>query len=342
MTLDDREIGETPLDLVGVPTGTYELRFARDYFRQKTVVADVPANRTARVEATLEVDRDSPLVAPHLRRAGPASLIAAGGAVAKAALVFVPWVLGYEALLHDRSWPLPLAWGVIGGTIQLGHLYAGDERSTLLLTGIATGLGGLALVGNAVAGYSERTGAGWFPRGGDALVLVPLVVGAVGGAVYDMVAAPAAAARANDAVVASVEETGELPDQPTPRHRWLVESGGGSLVAGGYSLPLAGETLFLRPSVGVSLASASPIRVGALARAQMDYVPLGARNRWLRPYLGPAVQVDYAAGQVGVSVGVDWGAALVLDRLAFTLAARTTYGIRSESLQLTPVLGVRL
>lgn len=342
VTLDERDIGETPLDLVGVPAGTYEFGFARDYFRSATVVADVPPNRTARVEATLGVDRDSPVVAGYLRSGSRATLVAAGGAVAKAALVFVPWVLGYEALLYDRSWPLPLAWGVVGGTIQLGHLYAGDDRSTLLLTGIATGVGALALVGDAVADYSQRTGAGWFPRGGDALVFVPLAIGAIGGAVYDMVAAPAAAARANDAVVASIEATGKLPEYESPRHRWLVESGGGSLLAGGYRTALAGESLFLRPSLGVSLVSASPVRAGGLVRAQLDYVPLGARSRWLRPYLGPAVQVDYAAGQIGVSVGFDWGAALVLDRFAVSIASRTAYGIRSGSFAMTPVLGVRL
>lgn len=342
VTLDDREIGETPLDLVGVPAGTYELRFAADYFRSETVVADVPPNRTAGVEVTLDVDRGSPEVARYLRPAPRATLVAAGGAVAKAALVFVPWVLGYEAILYDNNWLLPLAWGAIGGTIQLGHLYAGDDRSTLVLSGIATGVGALAVAGGAVAEYSNRTGAGWFPRGGGALGLVPLAVATIGGAVYDMVAAPAAAARANDAVVASIARSGELPDEPSPRARLFVEAGGGSLVSGGYSIPLVAEKIFLRPSAGASLASVSPFRVGALARAQLDYVPLGAQSRWLRPYMGPAVQVDYAAGQLGVSAGVDWGAAFVLDRLELTLASRTAYGIRSGSFVMTPVVGVRL
>lgn len=323
--LDERVIGTTPLDRLGVVEGRYELLLRRPLFRPVVRVVDVPADETYELSVDLEVHETAPEIAELLVDPGAASIWSLGmTAVQVGAGLVNPSFFGGRGLRGAAGADFVLKTAVL----RPGHWYGGRTREAAILSGVTTlsagllGWGGQRVEHIAEPGSALQRAAGSGQYVGVSLTTI--------GALYDLAVAPGAARRRNAALIAEIDRSGALPSRELREPGgFSLEAGGASIFRGGYTFRLLRHYLYGHASVGAVLRGVSPYLVAPGLLVRLDVFPMGPRTGHVRPYVGPALALDWDFSTIGLAAGYDYGFALLLRRLSVTIGSRGLWGLRS-------------
>lgn len=327
--LDNELLGQTPLDIYGVPVGRYELVVERDLFRPVTQVIDVQARQTSQALIDLEVDENHPDVAAAMVTPSRATWAAGTGILVRAGITLVPVAFFGRAdgLFEAGSF---LDWMVLTAVALPGHLYSGNLSETALTSAIGAAAILTAMVLPQISGGMLRS----------AELIAFLVPGLLN--IYDLVGAPGAARRENARVLAHIKTAGSLPGPRAVSRRVVLEVGGGPVLSAGYRLPVVRGYFFLRPSVGLLLAATEAPSFGASGAVAAELVPLGRQTGTIRPSISVLGQVEYLLSHLAYAVGYEYGLSLVLSTIDITATSRTTFGLTNGTFARRFAVGVRL
>ncbi len=308
--LDDRLLGTTPLERLGVPAGRYELRLEAPGFRTQVAAIDVEPDRPASLVADLDVNPDDPRVAALLTPPVQGSVAGISSLLLKATMFSIH--LGTSMTTHltmmvygSLLYAVDLA--VLASSMPAHALARAPVRTTVLAGTSTLGVAGMIVAGRLSQDAEvEAALPDWLPRLDTlAMLSAGLLIG--GAHLYDMLGGPGAVEQRNRSVLESIEATGEIPEQEAiePR-RFAVEALGGSIARGLYLIPLREHRARAEVGAGVQVERFDPLGVGAhvLGRAVMRpwTAPRAVPN--LEGHVEAVVETDFAGVGAGVGFGV--------------------------------------
>lgn len=331
--LNDRPVGTTPLERVGVPTGRYEIEVRRPWFRTVSRVLDVEEDAEAVIDIDLEVDQAHPEVAELLVDPVAASLWGSGMTALQLGAVLGSPDLRNFSLSGYRG----LDWLLKAALIRPAHWIAATPQEKLIVSGASVGLALLGAAGEAIIRN----------RSNDPFASSEFQVAAIlsmpAAAIYDLGFAPSAGRRRNARTLRRIEETGTLPsrDYRSPQG-WSVELGGAGIVRGGYTLEVLDPYIFAGGLIGVALSDLDPAGVAMSALLRLDAYPLGSLTGAVRPVVAPVFTLETDFRGWGVSAGYDFGVTWLLERADLSVGSRALWGIRSGNRGISYYLGLRI
>lgn len=331
--LNDRPVGTTPLERVGVPAGRYEIEVRRPWFRTVSRVLDVEEDAEAILDIDLEVDQAHPEVAELLVDPVAASLWGSGLTALQLGAVLGSPDLRNFSLSGYRG----LDWLLKAALIRPAHWIAATPQEKLIVSGASLGLALLGAAGEAIIrNRSDNPFAG-------SEFQVAAILTMPAAAIYDLGFAPSAGRRRNARTLQTIEETGTLPsrDYRSPEG-WSVELGGAGIARGGYTLGLIEPYLFAGGLLGISLSDLDPAGLALSGLLRLDAYPLGSLTGAVRPVVGPVFTLESDFRGWGMSAGYDFGVTWLLDRVDLSVGSRALWGIRSGNRGISYYLGLRI
>lgn len=329
--LDDEAIGTTPIQAFGVEAGRYELTLERELFRSQTLAVDVPANGTARLAPSLEVDTETPEIASALLRPASPSIASLAMTAVKAGYLTlrVPTttsVLGFNSVFVGATPLFTFVDFLVLASLHPGSLLAHRSQGQVLTSGLNAAL--MASFPAATYAWdafiSEDDAATYeeYPN----LYFIPLLA-SMGFLLYDMAFTPAAAQARNEERLAEVRRTGRLSELQRPRRRSvMVEAGAGALARAAFVQEVFRPFGRLELAAGGGLAALNPIRATPLVSLRAAARPWANHAPGLLPELSVIVQGETDLEQFGFSIGGGIGGVLALRRFELFWRSNYLYG----------------
>lgn len=316
--LDQKVIGTTPLHLFGVPVGTYRLTIGHKLFKDVETVAQIRDHGDEKVNVKLEVNQKDPEIAHRMITQRSAAVGSALWSGLQAANILGSTIISSDPHSTTDFWSQEAGAGFqspVGAAsvalnsmlLRIGHRIAVDPVQAAILDGIS-GLGALLSYNVVIPqslGAAPSTLSGVLSTVGEILL--------AGTVVYDVASSPFAVTRANNRTLAYVQVHGTLPPLHTDHaHHIIVETGGDSLVRGGYSYSLIPDYLSVAGTLGAGLSSSgtAAIPVDLSGALRLSYNPFGTSTGRIRPELnvGLRATTDFSSVNVSVDLGTgnDW------------------------------------
>lgn len=313
--LDGEEIGTTPLEAFGVPAGRYELRISHPLFRVDTRAVEVSPNQRSAVDVELEVNQEHPEVSRALVSPATAGIASASSVAMKAGyLAFAgtgPREERYFDSILDGDRLLPILDMTAIGAIQGGSLVAHESRGQFWTS--AAGALSFALPGmtSIVARLAE-------PPEDTAVLVNNITITALlalntATTIYDAAFTPAVAQGRNDALLATVRETGAVPPVRTAeQRRVLLEIGAGSAIRAAYVQEIFGPFARLEAGLGADAYGVGIIRPQTEEEPEFLPTATGSLRLGTRPFARyiPGVHPEFSIiGQAETDFSA-WGFSL--------------------------------
>lgn len=345
--LNAKVLGTTPLHLVGVPAGKYDLTLKRAYFLPARQAVQVKGGGTVEKTVRMRVDATDPAVKKHLISPAGATLTASVWTLLQASWLIAPPLLfastGFSSSLEESllgvSIPGAVGLATDAAYLRVGHRYARDPLGTHILD-----IGG-AVAGSLFVGWGLASDLGLVSSSSAiSTTVVPftLIGTTVASIVYDLAFAATAAQGANRRTLALIQRTGKLPATVRyPPHPWILETGGGSVLRFGYRFRLIPRYLSLAATAGVAVSSLSPLQAYGSGVVRLVATPFGDSTGRLRPVVYAVGEGASDIAQNGFSVGGGIGADLHFRSFVLFTRSGYRYGLVTGNAEQTFTLGGR-
>jgi hypothetical protein len=345
--LDGRSIGSTPLEVLSVGEGTYELTLEEELFRPLTLAAVVRAGESVTVNENLEVDTSHPRVSSRLRRPGLVSAAALSGGLLKGGLL--AWGgTGSRVWTYDATEPgrgdrsiLPAVDWVMLSALQPGMWLASDGGGAWLSSAFTAGLTGAGLglfhLGRSI---ERETGS---PRWLSTIGVVTVVAAQPGGLLFELLAAPAVSRASDRRLLERIASTGAVPEQPSAhRPRFVLETGAGGLARALFVPSLGIPWLRSEFGGGVSLSVSSPAGIGTLVSVRAAVRPFIPTAIGIKPEISVFAQGETDFRRVGGQVGAGLGTIFALAPFELFWRVNYMYGLSTRAQSFRSSVGIGL
>ena len=337
--LDDRLLGSTPLSLVGVPVGRYELSLSSEFFHEAIQVVDISESATTSVSVDLDVNLEDPIVESALIPVWRPSVVAlswfaAQGLIGAAQLNLNAEMAGrfvsFESFYLDIT--MIEAFFLFS---RLGHFSAGANDRARTISYLSASVYTLGRVINWVGAS--------LANGPTTIGIVLMASSAAISILYDIGFSPLAASRTNDRIIDRIEhgEPAETRDPPTFR-RWIINAGPSALITAGYALPLFDARGAIEFLAGAALTGVSPATVGPSATLRGVFYPFRGSIDGLVPNLFTAASVTSDLEDIGISTSFGFGYEIPTRWFDITASTGLSFAVGFRGKASVMTLGVRL